>query len=255
MPQFNTSGVDAIRRGDIQHGMWMMTNSSDLARISSSVGYDYVCIDMQHGYGRISDLLRLSDAIRAGGDSLVAVRVPENDFTQIGLVADAGAEIILVPLVNSADDARAAVSALNYPDTAGTRSWGPANVIMMAEQNTGDAIRPLLLVMIETAEGLANLEEITSVDGVDGLYIGPADLSFAVGSRPGPEEPATSLAIEQIHDVAKKHGKIAACHTSAGTEASKRREQGFTFITTAIDAVATRAAFSAELDAGKEARS
>ncbi|WP_035281340.1 HpcH/HpaI aldolase family protein [Brevibacterium album] len=254
MSQFRPTRLESVRSGEVHHGMWLMSDSADLARIASSVGYGYVCIDMQHGFARAGDLVRLSDAIRSGGEALVTVRVPENDFTQLGMAADAGAEAIIVPLIDSVDDARRAVSALRYPDAGGTRSWGPANALMMGDPGEDPAIRPLLLLMIETAEALANVEEIAALEGVDGLYIGPSDLAFAVGSRPGPEEQATTEAIASILAATREHGKIAACHTGGGAEAHARREQGFTFITTAADVAAARTAFGAELSAGRGER-
>ncbi|GAA2094032.1 MULTISPECIES: HpcH/HpaI aldolase family protein [Brevibacterium] len=252
MAHFRTSHLEALRGGSVYHGMWLGSDSADLARLSSSVGYDYVCIDMQHGFARAGDVVRLSDAIRSGGDAMVVVRVPENDFTLIGMAADAGAEAVIVPLIDSVEDARRAVAALRYPDAGGTRSWGPNNAFMTGDE-PGCASRPLLLPMIETAGGLAAVEEIAALDGVDGLYIGPSDLSFAVGSRPGPEEQATTEAIARVLAVTQEHGKIPAVHTGNGEQARMRREQGFTFITTSSDTGAARAAFAADLAAGRGA--
>ncbi|WP_349827269.1 HpcH/HpaI aldolase family protein [Brevibacterium litoralis] len=238
-----------LREGGTLHGMWMMTTSTELARTSSALGFDYVCVDMQHGYARSSDVVRLSDAVRAAGNAMVVARVPDNRFTEIGMLADAGVEAIIVPLVSSADQARAAVSALRYPDEGGTRSYGPTHVMMNGFDPDPLHTRPLLFVMIENAEGLAAVEEICAVEGVDGIYIGPSDLAYSLGSRPGPEEPVTTEAIARILAVVQEAGVIPGIHTGSGADAAARREQGFRFVTASSDIGAARAAYETDLAA------
>lgn len=252
MGLFRTSRTESVREGEVVHGMWMMTDSADVARIASSVGYGYVCIDLQHGFARADSVVRLSDAIRSGGDALVVARVPDNRFAEIGMLADAGVEAIIVPLVSSVDEARRAVESLAYPDAGGTRSWGPASALMHTDDPDQLNRRPLLLAMIENRPGLDAVEEIAALDGIDGIYIGPSDLAFSLGSQPGPEEAVTTEAIARILAVAQKNGKIAAIHCGDGAEASKRRSQGFTFITTSSDVAAARRAYREDLAAGTE---
>jgi 4-hydroxy-2-oxoheptanedioate aldolase len=247
MGQHRSSLTTAVQNGEVVHGMWMMSDSADLARIASSVGYGYVCIDMQHGYARADSVVRLSDAIRSGGDALVVARVPDNRFTEIGMLADAGVEAIIVPLVSSVDEARRAVDALAYPDAGGSRSWGPTNALLQTDDAEALNRRPLLLVMVENRAGLEAVEEIAALDGVDGIYVGPSDLAFSLGSRPGPEEPVTTDAIAHVLSVIRQHGKIAAIHCGNGAEAAQRRAQGFTFITTSSDVGAARRAYREDL--------
>ncbi|WP_255218095.1 HpcH/HpaI aldolase family protein [Microbacterium resistens] len=230
----------------------MMTASTELARMASAAGYDYVGIDLQHGFARIGDVVPLSDAIRSGGGAMVVARVAENDFTQIGAVADSGVEAVIVPLVSSAADAERAVASLRYPDVGGRRSWGAANALMTGDPTGGDT-RPLLFAMIETAEGLSAVDQIAAVDGVDGLYVGPSDLAFAVGSQPGPEGPRTTEAIALVLDTARRHRRIPAIHAGDGVTARQRRDQGFTFVTASLDVGATRRAFVADLAQGRSA--
>ena len=174
-----------LRAGEIYNGLWMMSTSPELAKIGSAAGFDYVCLDLQHGLVRPTDVLRLTDAVRASGDALVTARVAANRFTEIGALADAGVEAIIVPLVSSVEEAQAAVAALDYPSRGGDRSWGPTAEIMHgAVQDTRDE-RPLLFVMIENEEGLSAVEDICAVPGIDGVYVGPSDLAFAVGACPG----------------------------------------------------------------------
>ena len=238
--------------GEIYNGLWMMSTSPELAKIGSAAGFDYVCLDLQHGLVRPTDVLRLTDAVRASGPALVAARVAANRFTEIGALADAGVEAIIVPLVSSVAEAEAAVAALDYPSRGGDRSWGPtAELIHGAVQDTRDE-RPLLFVMIENAEGLAAVEDICAVPGIDGVYVGPSDLAFAVGALPGQLNDAHAEALVRIRTAADAAGVIPGIHCGDGTEARLRKDQGFRFITSAGDIGAAGRAFREELAAARE---
>lgn len=237
--------------GEVYNGLWMMSTSQELAKIASSSGYDYVCLDMQHGFTRPTDVLRLTDAIRASGSALVTVRVSANRFTEIGMLADAGAEAIIVPLVSSVADAQAAVNAVDYPSRGGDRSWGPTAELMHNMVCDTRAERPLLFVMIENEEGLANVEKICEVPGIDGVYVGPADLAFAVGALPGQPNDAHAEALVRIRAAADKAGIVPGIHCGGGSEAKARREQGFRFITSAGDIGAAGRAFREDLAAAR----
>ncbi|PCC54979.1 aldolase [Brevibacterium aurantiacum] len=236
-----------LAAGEIYNGLWMMSTSQELAKVGSAAGYDYVCLDMQHGFTRPTDVLRLTDAIRASGSALVTARVSANRFTEIGMLADAGVEAVIVPLVSNVAEAEAAVSALDYPSRGGDRSWGPtAELMHKAVQDTRDE-RPLLFVMIENKEGLANVEKICEVPGIDGVYVGPADLAFAVDALPGQPNDAHAEALVRIRTAADKAGIVPGIHCGDGTEAKVRKEQGFRFITSAGDIGAAGRAFREDL--------
>ncbi|MDN5736786.1 MAG: HpcH/HpaI aldolase family protein [Brevibacterium aurantiacum] len=236
-----------LAAGEIYNGLWMMSTSQELAKVGSAAGYDYVCLDMQHGFTRPTDVLRLTDAIRASGSALVTARVSANRFTEIGMLADAGVEAVIVPLVSNVAEAEAAVSALDYPSRGGDRSWGPtAELMHNAVQDTRDE-RPLLFVMIENKEGLANVEKICEVPGIDGVYVGPADLAFAVDALPGQPNDAHAEALVRIRTAADKAGVVPGIHCGDGTEAKARKEQGFRFITSAGDIGAAGRAFREDL--------
>ncbi|SMX91801.1 MULTISPECIES: HpcH/HpaI aldolase family protein [Brevibacterium] len=237
----------SLAAGEIYNGLWMMSTSQELAKIGSAAGYDYVCLDMQHGFARPSDILRLTDAVRASGPALVTARVAANRFAEIGMLADAGVEAVIVPLVSSVADAEAAASALDYPSRGGDRSWGPtADLMHNAVQDTRDE-RPLLFVMIENEEGLANVEKICAVPGIDGVYIGPADLAFAVDALPGQPNDAHAEAVARIRTAADVAGIIPGIHCGHGAEAKVRKAQGFRFITSAGDIGAAGRAFREDL--------
>ncbi|PCC48201.1 aldolase [Brevibacterium aurantiacum] len=236
-----------LAAGEIYNGLWMMSTSQELAKVGSAAGYDYVCLDMQHGFTRPTDVLRLTDAIRASGSALVTARVSANRFTEIGMLADAGVEAVIVPLVSNVAEAEAAVSALDYPSRGGDRSWGPtAELMHNAVQDTRDE-RPLLFVMIENKEGLANVEKICEVPGIDGVYVGPADLAFAVDALPGQPNDAHAEALVRIRTAADKAGVVPGIHCGDGAEAKARKEQGFRFITSAGDIGAAGRAFREDL--------
>ena len=238
-----------LNEGAVLHGTWMMTASADVARASSAAGFDYVCVDLQHGLARAEHVSPLLDAVRAGGDAMAAVRVQANRFADIGLVADAGADAIIVPLVSSADEARAAVEAVRYVPQGGSRSWGPTDAIFRRLPMDPQALTPLLFVMIENEEGYEALEEILEVPGIDGIYVGPSDLAFGLGSAPGPEEQVTTDAIANILDATRRAGLIPGVHTGAGEEARNRREQGFRFITSTSDVNALHSGYAKDLAA------
>ena len=252
MSHFRTALTQSARSGEVLHGMWLMSDSADLARMSSSVGYDFVCIDMQHGVARSSDVGRLSDAIRSGGDALVAARVSDNRFTEIGMLADAGVEAIFVPLVSSEADARRAVTAIDYPDRGGTRSWGPTTAITLSDDPADARFRPLLIVMVENSPGLEAIGDIAAVDGVDGVYVGVKDLALALAADPDSRRQDTEDAVARILATTKAHGKIAAIGAASG-QTRMRREQGFTLLTAANDLLAARQAYAQTLAESRRA--
>ena len=160
-------------------------------------------------------------------------RVPWNEPGVIGRMLDAGALTIVVPMVNTADEARSAVAACRYAQD-GSRSYAP----MVPNNRYGSlptsAANELVAVipMIETLEALQNLEEIVLVPGVDAVYIGPADLPIALGLPPGMDHDADVFddALHAVVDACKRHGVTAGAHANPSI-AAKRYEQGFRMIT------------------------
>lgn len=236
-------GADVVRRakaGGTLIGYWTVLDNPVSTERIALTGYDYVAIDGQHGLLGYSGILHNLMAIDAGHGPAGFVRVEANDPAVIGQALDAGARGVIVPLINSADDARRAVASVRYP-SAGQRSYGPMRSGLRvgptpAESN--DSI--LLLAMIETPEGLADVDEICAVNGIDGVYIGPSDLTLAVGGRyPGDPDVQQTFdkAIERVLSTANGTGVIPGIHTSNGQTARHRREQGFRFITIASDLV------------------
>lgn len=231
-------------------GAWITLDSAVATEQVARAGFDYVCVDGQHGLLGYEAQLSALLAVKAGG-AVPFARVSENNAAEIGRVLDAGASGIIVPLVNSADEARAAAEAARYPTSGGRRSYGPMRLgehfgATPAETDAGVTV----LAMIETRPGLDALEAILDVEGIDGVYVGPYDLSLALGARVPFEDailPELDAALARIVAAAAARGKIAGVHCADGEQAALRAEQGFTFITAATDVSSLRADMSLQL--------
>ncbi|WP_427015917.1 HpcH/HpaI aldolase family protein [Pseudarthrobacter sp. P1] len=240
-----------VRSGATVLGYWAVLDSPVSTERIARLGYDYVALDAQHGLMGYSGWLHGLMAIDASGQAAGLVRVPANNATYIGQALDAGAAGVIVPLVNTAEEAAAAVRSVRYPPH-GNRSYGPMRSALRIGPKPADADAAVLcLVMIETPEGLANVEEICSVPGVDGVYIGPSDLCIAVGGK-YPNDPDVAeefdAALVRIRTVAQDAGIVAAIHTASGEIARARIAEGFTFITVASDLTHLEAAAVQHLD-------
>src|SRR5262245_59581289 len=155
---------------------WLSVSHGFTAEVMARQGFDALCVDLQHGLSELKDVWQMLQAI-SQTDTVPVVRVPWNDPAIIMKALDAGAYGIIVPLVNTAAEAAAAVAACRYPPV-GMRSSGPLRAALYGGANyqaeaNGDIV---VLTMIETKEGLANLDAICATPGLDGVYIGPADL-------------------------------------------------------------------------------
>lgn len=228
-----------VRARDLVVGYWITLDAPFATERVARLGYDYVAIDAQHGLLGHSGVLHGMLAVDCGGSAGV-VRVAANDPTAIGHALDAGARGIVVPLVNTAADAAAVVRSAKYPPH-GVRSYGPMRsglrvgpVPAQADEQT------VVLAMIETADGLANVEEIAATPGLDGLYVGPSDLSIGLGGA-FPGDPAVQgefdAALTRVLAVCAATGIAAGIHTPHGDVARQRIEAGWTFVTVASDVV------------------
>ena len=201
-----------------------MIPSALSVRLLAAAGLDYVVIDLQHGGATETDLPAMTSAIRLAGATPVA-RVRHAHTADIGRPLDLGCEGVIVPNVDSAAQARQVASAVRYPP-AGHRSAG--GVLAAAE--------PFCLVMVESAAALTELDATLAVDGVDGLYVGPRDLSFSVGCELDPDDPVLSRALQRVWAACAAAGKPVGVHAMEGVTARRYREAGCTLITTVADA-------------------
>ncbi|WP_425843663.1 HpcH/HpaI aldolase family protein [Agrococcus sp. TSP3-2-1] len=238
-------------------GAWATLDSPVATEQIARTGFDYVCVDGQHGLLGYDAQVRALLAVAAGGATPWA-RVSTNSAAEIGRVLDAGARGVIVPLIDTADEARAAAEAARYPTAGGRRSYGPMRLgphFGATPEETDASVT--VLAMIETASGLAELDAILDVDGIDGVYVGPYDLSLALGARvPFEVEilPRLDAELDRVAAACRERGKIAGVHCADGEQAARRTEQGFTMVTAATDVASLRADMQAQLGAATGAR-
>jgi 4-hydroxy-2-oxoheptanedioate aldolase len=233
-------------------GLWSSVSSPASVELLSRSGADYVCIDLQHGLADFADLASLLQAIGTGGAAPL-VRVAANEAWQIGKALDQGALGVIVPLVETADEATRAVAACRYPPD-GIRSFGPsraAGVIGSLEPEVlgGEVV---CFVMVETCRGLENVAAIAQVTGLDGIYIGPSDLAVSLGLSPRQRDaPEHRAAVETIRAACTTRGIVPGIHCAAGEAASKYVLEGFRFVTVTTDVLMLGRSAARELEAAR----
>jgi 4-hydroxy-2-oxoheptanedioate aldolase len=227
-----------VRRREPTIGYWVVLDAPVAFERLSRLGYDYIAMDAQHGLFGYSGMLNGLLAVDAGAGAVGLVRVEANNATAIGRALDAGAAGVIIPLVNTAEEAAAAVAATRYPPL-GIRSFGPTRSMLRVGPEPARANESVVvLAMIETPLGLANVESIAATPGLDGLYIGPSDLTLAVGgattSDPSVAE-AFDAALDRIRTACEAAGIAAGIHTDSGEIAAQRLAAGFTFVSISCD--------------------
>jgi 4-hydroxy-2-oxoheptanedioate aldolase len=222
--------------GEATYGVWLAIPSPLVAEAAALAGFDYVCIDMQHGVADYQVAVAMLAAMR-GAESTPIVRVPWLEPGIIGRVLDAGALGVVIPMVNSRAEAQAAVAACRYAP-AGARSFGPvrAGMAFGADYYSSANDEIACIPMVETRQAVEQVDEILSVPGVDAAYVGPADLSITYGLPPGVDNPGTVFdeAIEAVVASCNRHGVTPGIH-SISSLASKRLGNGFRMITVSSD--------------------
>ena len=229
---------------------WLSVSHGFTAEVMARQGFDALVVDMQHGLTDMNDVWPMLQAI-SQTDTMPVVRVPWNDPATIMKVLDFGAYGVLVPLINTAEDAAKAVAACRYPPV-GIRSSGPVRAVHYGGSDyvakANDEI--VIMAMIETKEGIANLDEICATPGLDAVYIGPADLSFALGLPPGPDkaDPVHMATCDKIRDAAHKHGIKACMHCASAAFAAGAVKRGFDLIMLTSDLASMIAGVRRQLD-------
>jgi len=201
-------------------------------------GWDSLTIDLQHGVVDYQAMVTMLQAISTT-DTVPVVRVPWLEPGALMKALDAGAYAVICPMVNTREDAQRLVAYTHYAPR-GTRSFGPVRALLYGgadyPQQANDTI--VTFAMIETAQALDNLDDILSVEGLDAVYIGPSDLSLALGCRPvfDDVDPPVAQAIDHILARAKAHGLVAGIHNGTPEGALARIAKGFQFVTVSSDA-------------------
>jgi 4-hydroxy-2-oxoheptanedioate aldolase len=209
--------------------------------MTAAANLDYVCIDMQHGLIDYSDVVHMLTAVTAGGVTPI-VRVPENSIANISTVLDAGAIGVIVPLVNTVEEAASVVSACRYPP-AGERSYGATRAAAVEGPDYYDRANDevVCIPMIETVEAVDDLDDILSIPGIDVAYVGPSDLSISMGYRPGTAAAPFLAMLDRIVEACDRHGVVPAIQASPTTTAD-RLARGFRMVTVVTDILAYRVA-------------
>ena len=217
---------------------WLAIPSTASAETMAHVGWDSLTVDMQHGLVDYTNALPILQTI-SSTDVTPLARVNWNEPGQIMKILDAGCYGVICPMVSNKQEAENFVQACMYPPQ-GYRSFGPTRGLIYGGSDYPDHANDeiLKLAMIETKESLEKLDEIMSTPGVDGIYIGPADLSLAIGEKPGFDKPENTKAYSEILRIlehAKKNKIFAGIHNGTPEYAKKMVEKGFNFVTIASD--------------------
>ncbi|WP_306232063.1 aldolase/citrate lyase family protein [Agrococcus beijingensis] len=224
-------------------GLWNASGSAVAAEIMAGSGADLLLVDGEHGPITVSELLPILHAAAAYPVTTL-VRVPWNDPVIIKQVLDLGAQNLLVPMVSTADDARAAVRAARYPggpgEREGTRGIGSALARSsrwgrIAGYVQGADSHVSVTVQIETADAVANAAEIAAVEGVDAVFIGPTDLAGSMGFPGRPSEQAVVDAVDAAIDAVRAAGKPVGVNTFAEADADRCIARGAAFVFVAAD--------------------
>lgn len=205
----------------------------------AAAGYHYVGFDVQHGYLDDADVALLLRRLEHVPIATV-VRLPSADPAPIGRVLDAGADAVIIAMVESAEQAATAVAATRYAP-AGVRSFGPLRAGLGRDTSELER-RVSVFAMIETARGLAAAEEICAVPGLTGIYVGPADLAISMGYQPADAwtRPEVRAAMDAIRSAAHGAGLVAGIHAGTGKLGKVVADLGFQMITLASESQALR---------------
>lgn len=249
------SGAADLRSKETLLGFWCVTGHPAIVDAAASVGPDFVVIDSQHGV----DLGQLDASVftvLAAYGVAGLVRVPSLDIPPIGRALDLGADGIIVPLVESADDAAHAVFATRHAPTGG-RSYG------MQTRRVGPFDEePFVVIQVETAGAVADIEAIAGVEGVDATYIGPADLGLGLGGEPAadvntvfdgthPNSEEVAQAFRSVVSACERNQIVPGLHVGDGVTAARARSEGFRFSSVSVDVGLVSSGLASELHAAR----
>jgi len=201
----------------------------------AKAGFQAVLVDMQHGIYSESIAFQCIHRLEKFPNCFPMVRVSDNNPGLIQRALDAGAHGILAPMINNAEEAKRLVASCRYPPL-GVRSWGPTRAL--ASYNTVEANNAIkVIAMIETADAIKNLDEILDVEGLDGAFIGPCDLSISLGAPPlsNPTAPHVVEAITKTREGCQKRGKIGMIFVGDKARAQEALEEGWSLCIPAAD--------------------
>lgn len=232
---------EALSDDQVTIGTWMTQGHEGVAEVLAQRGFDWITIDREHSSISTSEAERLVRVIELSGTPAL-VRVTENERAPIKHAMDAGATGVIVPRVSNAAEAREAVDATKYPPD-GNRGVGlsRAQDYGMGFEDHRDTINDesIVVVQIEEAEAVSNIDEILSVDGVDAFIVGPFDLSASMGKPGAFEDPEVKEALVEVRKRAREHQAAAGYHVVAPDpeEVQRRVDEGYRFIAFCLDSL------------------
>jgi 2-keto-3-deoxy-L-rhamnonate aldolase RhmA len=233
-----------LKQGKKTAGSWLHMGSPIASEIVGRAGFDWVIIDMEHGPADIMTLISQTQAI-SGGNTVPLVRVPWNDFVVIKRVLDAGAFGLIIPYVNTKEEAEAAVAACKYPPegirglAGSTRAAWHNQFAKNYFSTANDEI--LIMTQVETQTAVDNLDEMLEVPGIDGIFIGPMDLATSMGHLADPSPPEVQSTIREVEEKVKKSGKFLATISGNWDQAKGLYDRGYQLISLMADGVALAA--------------
>ena len=245
----------ALRDGRPQIGLWSSLCSNLVAELLANTGYDWIVVDSEHAPNDPADVLAQLQAMN-GGSAEPMVRVPWNDPVLIKRILDIGGRTLLVPFVQSAEEARNAVAATRYPPRGirGVSVAQRANRFGRVPGYLQNAERDIcVVVQLETRAALSEIEATAAVDGIDGLFIGPGDLSADLGHLGNPAHPEVQAAIADACRRIRAAGKPAGILAPVEADARRYFEMGFTYVAIGSDVGLLAGASASVLNRMREA--
>jgi len=244
-----------LRSGENVLGCWTMLGHPQVVEILSLAGFDYLVLDQEHGLGDPTTLAAQLHAMSAT-PTVGVVRVPWNDHVYLKRVLDVGAEAVLIPSVDTADDARAAVAACLYP-TRGRRGTAASSVRASSYGMAPDYVATcadnlLIAIQIESANAVENIDDIVAVEGVDLIFIGPFDLSATVGQMGNLKHPEVAKLIEHAETRIKAAGRPMGTVPHPGCTWKDMFDRGYQFVNAGSDIARLRDGAVADVKSFRE---
>ena len=229
-----------LKAGEKTAGAWLQLTSTFSAEIMARAGFDWLMVDLEHAPGDFVNLAAQLQAMSCS-DCVPFVRAPWNDMVTIKRILDTGVMGLLVPYVNTAQEARAAVAACKYPP-AGVRGVAASPRAAWFGQNSMDYLQNaneeiFIMTAVETGEAVANLDEILAVDGLDGIFIGPMDLATSMGHFANAAHPEVQEAISIIEKKTLAAGKCLGTVAGSWEQAQQKYDKGYQLLMLMSDSV------------------
>ncbi|MDC0115874.1 aldolase/citrate lyase family protein [Octadecabacter sp.] len=241
----------ALLRGDVQSGVWLTLASPAVAEVAGRAGFDWCLIDAEHGPNTLTSIAAQIQALAATPAQAV-VRVPKGEDWILKQVLDLGVQTVVVPMVDTAAQAAQVAAAVRYPG-AGSRGMG---AVLARASGYGEIVdyvssannQILLFVQIESTAAVTNIDAILGTEGVDGIFVGPADLSADMGFVGQMDAPEVTAAIDHVYARAMTAGKIVGTVTFDAADFHPQVDRGVTFLGLGSEAVMLQSALKSVAD-------